>query len=213
MTERRDTEREFSAVPIAIVVVLIAAAVFGGIWLGTWAAVLVTVVLALAVIGFLVYLFTRRGGPSAADAPHVSPVADDRHRILVIADEGCGSPSFADDLRSHASGNQVSVFVMAPALESRIGRLTGDQHGYDDAARHLQATLATLNDAEIAAQGEIGASDPLQAADDGLRQFPADEIVFVTRAGAPSNWLEKGVIAAAESRYEQPVRHTTVEAA
>lgn len=210
MTDRRDTEREFSAVPIALLVVAIAAAVFAGVWISGWVAVVVTVGFALAAIGLLIYLFARRGGPAAADAPHVTPVADDRYRILVIADESCTSPSFPDELRSHGGGQSVAAFVMAPALESRLGRLTGDQQGYDDAARHLKDTLETLDRAGISAQGEIGASDPLQAADDGLRQFPADVIVFVTAEGSKTNWLEDGVVSAAEARYDQPVRHTTV---
>jgi hypothetical protein len=210
VSQGHETGVEFSAVPIALVVVAIAVAVFGGIWISPWVAVVVTVGFALAVIGLLVYLFSRRGGPSAVDAPHVTPIADGRYRILVIADESCDSPSLAGELRSHAGDRPLSVFVMAPSLESRLGRLAGDQQGYDDAARNLQVTLEALEGAGIPSRGEIGSSDPLQTTDDGLRQFPADEIVFLTKTGGQTNWLEEGVVSAAESRYEQPVKHATV---
>jgi hypothetical protein len=109
-------------------------------------------------------------------------------------------------------GRPVSLFVMAPALQSRIGVIAGDQRGYDSAARHLEATIKALEDAGLPAQGEVGPPDPLQAADDGLRQFPANEIVFVTHPEGKTNWLEDGVVAMAASRYFQPVRHTTLAA-
>ena len=64
MTEQHDTRREFSAVPVAVVVGAVALAVFGGVWLGTWAAVIVTVVFALVAIGALVVWAMRRGSPA-----------------------------------------------------------------------------------------------------------------------------------------------------
>ncbi len=74
------------------------------------------------------------------------------------------------------------------------------------------STLEALRGGDLEAQGTIGASDPLQSADDGLRRFPADEVVFVTHPETGSSWLEKGVVARAEERYEQPVKHIVVEA-
>ena len=99
---------------------------------------------------------------------------------------------------------------MAPALESRFGLLTEDQKGYDEASHRLKEILEGLEEAGLPAEGEIGSSDPLEAADDGLRQFPANEIVFATHPEGKTNWLEDGVVAMAESRYDQPVRHITV---
>lgn len=185
-------------------------AVLVGIWIGPWEAAIVTVGLALSVITGLVLWSTRRAHPPAADAPHVRPVDDRPFRILLVVDERGVTPGLMEELRSRARMRPLSVFVTAPALESRLGRLTGDQSGYDDAALRLRETLAALGRAGLQARGEIGPADPLQAADDGLRQFPADEIVFVTPPEGEANWLEQGVIATAGSRYDQPVTHITV---
>ena len=105
------------------------------------------------------------------------------------------------------------MFVTAPALESRLGLLAGDQRGYEDATRRLEGTLAAaLRAGDLEAQGSgAGTSDPLQCADDGLRRFPASEVVFVTHPETGSSWLEKGVVAQAEERYEQPVKHIVVQ--
>ena len=102
------------------------------------------------------------------------------------------------------------MFVITPVHESRLGRLASDQNGYDDATRGLSEVLATLRVAGLEAQGEVGPEDPLQAADDGLRRFPADEILFVTYRDGQTNWLEAGVVELACSRYDQPIEHIAV---
>ena len=61
MTEQHDTRREFGAVPIVLVIAAAGLAVFGGIWLGPWAAVIVTVGFALVVIAGVVVWASRRG--------------------------------------------------------------------------------------------------------------------------------------------------------
>ena len=211
MSGQRETRVELGGALIAVVVSVILCAVAVGLWLGPVAAVIVTVGFALAVIAGLLVWSTRRPRPMAAEAPHVHPVDDGRYRILVIADESCMTPGFIEELRKHAAGRHASVFVTAPALESRLGLLAGDQGGYEDAARRLDEMLAALRSADLEAQGTIGASDPLQSADDGLRRFPANEVLFVTHPDTGSTWLETGVVAQAEERYEQPVKHVVVQ--
>ena len=210
MSGQRETRVEFSGALIAVVVFVVGCGVVVGIWLGPLLAVIVTVGFALALIAGLLVWSTRRPRP-AAEAPHVRPIEDGRYRILVIADESCMTPGFVEELRRHAAGRRASVFVTAPALESRLGLLAGDQRGYEDAARRLDGMLAALRSGDLEAQGTIGASDPLQSADDGLRRFPANEVLFVTHPDTGSSWLETGVVAQAEERYEQPVKHIVVQ--
>ena len=209
MSGQRETRIELSGAAVAVAVFVVGCAVLVGIWLGPLAAVIATLGLAVLIIAGLLVWSTRR--PRPAEAPHVRPVDDDLYRILVIADESCVTRAFVEELRAHAGGRPASVFVTAPALESRLGLLAGDQGGYEDAARRLDATLEALRSGDVEAHGTIGASDPLQSADDGLRRFPADEVVFVTHPETGSSWLEKGVVARAEERYEQPVKHIVVE--
>ena len=47
----------------------------------------------------------------------------------------------------------------------------------------------------------MGAADPLQTADDGLRQFPADEIVFAVTTDDE----DRDLLARAAERYAVPV--------
>jgi hypothetical protein len=194
---------------VTAAVAAIGFAIFAGVLIGFWATIVVTVGFGLVAVALLFVWSTRRKHPPAADAPHVKPLDDGRYRVLVVADHAIAS-QFADELRSRAGGRPVTAFVIAPALESRLGLLAEDQKGYDQASRRLTEILDAFEGAGLPAKGEIGSSDPLQAADDGLRQFPANEIVFATDPEGKSNWLEEGVVAMAESRYDQPVRHITV---
>jgi len=210
--EQHPTRTEFSAVPIALAVSAIAVAVFTGIWLGVLAAAIVTVGFALIAIAALVRWASSRPRVADTDAPHVRPLDDGRHRVLLIADETCSGKDLAAELRARPAQEAVSVFVVAPALESRAGLLADDQRGFDDASRHLGATVDALREAGIEADGRIGDTDPLQSTDDGLRQFPADEIVIATSADSRAGWLEEGLVVRARQRYDQPVEHIVVEA-
>ena len=95
---------------------------------------------------------------------------------------------------------------------SRLGAWTGDESAYEDARRHLAATLEALGQVGIDAHGRLGPHDPLQAADEGLREFAADEVVFATSADG-ENWLEQGVVEEARARYGVPVTHVLAPSA
>ena len=95
--------------------------------------------------------------------------------------------------------------MVAPAVSSRVARITGDEDAYAHALEYVDATVRALTDLGCEARGHVGSHDPLQATDEGLREFPADEIVFVLRSGNKTQWLEQGVVDMARRRYAVPV--------
>jgi GABA permease len=154
--------------------------------------------------------------PAVSAAPPPARRPDDRgagssHRVLVVADDCATSEAFVSTIVEHADGRPVEAFVVAPALGSRFARLTSDDGAYAEAQRHLDATLDALGRAGIAARGHIGSHDPIQAADDGLREFPADEVVFATHPPEEADRLEADAVDVARARYEVPVTHLVVD--
>ena len=125
--------------------------------------------------------------------------------MLVIADESCVDPGFPAKIAAHANGRTIEALVIAPAIGSWLGRWTNDESAHVDARKHLDDTVTALARAGITAMGETGADDPIQATDDGLREFAANEIVFVTKPGTNTDWVEEGVIETATKRYSIPV--------
>ena len=120
-------------------------------------------------------------------------------------------PASGDVLKS-AIGEQAAedaeVLVVAPALNSKIRFFASDP---DPAIRRAQEvadeSAERLDEAGIDAAADTGESDPLQAIEDALVTFEADEIVLCTNPGGERNWLEEGIVDAAKERFTVPVRH------
>jgi hypothetical protein len=208
------TRVELMAIPIVALVfgvglVLLLAGTAGAL------GIVLAIVGGIALVGLLVYLYAHRhphpalgvAAPRVGAPVHSAADPDDRFRVLVIADESCVDPVLVSQLTLHGGGRSVEALVIAPAIGSWISRWTGDESSHAAARRHLDDTVSSLAQVGITARGEIGADDPLQAADDGLREFEADEIVFVTQTGTKTDWVERGVIDAARDRYHLRVVH------
>jgi len=186
--------------------VIVIAASVGGVWAG-----LVVFVLASAAVAAWV-LFTGRRERPLPVAPAGRHSADER-RILVLANETVGGERLRDVIREKALGYPSSrVHVVAPALNSPMRHWASDEDPARRAAeQRLQASLARLQDGGIEASGGVGDSEPLQALEDGLRLFDADEIVISTHPEGRSHWLEKGVVREARARFAVPITHVVVD--
>jgi nucleotide-binding universal stress UspA family protein len=104
------------------------------------------------------------------------------------------------------------VLVVTPALNSPLKHWVSDEDGARAAAQErLDASLAKLAEAGVQARGEVGDGDPLQAMEDALRTFGADEIIISTHPEGRSNWLERGVVQKARERFAVPITHVVVD--
>lgn len=208
----KDNAREFGAVPIVLAVLGALGLIMLAYTQGLWAWLALGAVLLAGMVGTALYRASRARHPAESSSPRLDAGVrrDDRHRVLVVADEDCAPGQLGTALAQRGEARPTEVFVVAPALGSRTARWTGDDRAYADAASHLDTTLAALRDLRVPAAGRIGSHDPLQAADDALREFGADEIVFAVHPDAESNWLERDVLESAQARYPIPVNALTV---
>ncbi|MBI2690533.1 MAG: hypothetical protein HYX29_01110 [Solirubrobacterales bacterium] len=139
---------------------------------------------------------------------------DGLHRILVVANE-TSSGSELHDMVSERSrrglARQTEVLVVAPTLNSRLRHLFSD---IDSAVREAELRLCECVDRlrvrGVDATGLVGDADPLQAIEDLLRTFPADELIISTHAPEHSHWLAHDIVARARGRFELPTSHITV---
>ncbi|MGH3011251.1 MAG: hypothetical protein ACRDMY_05315 [Gaiellaceae bacterium] len=60
-------------------------------------------------------------------------------------------------------------------------------------------------------EAEVGDTDPLQAIEDALRTFPADELIVATPPADDAGWLEEATAKEMFGRFELPVTHLVVE--
>jgi hypothetical protein len=185
------------------------ALIVAGAAIGTWVGVAVFVVLTAAAVWF--WLRSRSNEPALKPSvPRVG--SDDERRILVIANETVGGEELLTILRSKAAGVSEQILVVCPALNSQVRHWVSDEDGARAAAQaRLDASLAQLQRDGVQAQGEVGDGDPLQAMEDALRTFGADEIVISTHPEGRSNWLERNVVGAARDRFDVPITHVVVD--
>jgi GABA permease len=109
-------------------------------------------------------------------------------------------------VRAHA-GEGAEVHVIAPASKiSWLDRLTNaEDDARADASERAEAASEETPGEQVEAHG--GDVDPLQAIEDALRMFPADEIVVLTAADEQATWLEADLGERARERFSIPVTH------
>ena len=192
-----------------LTVVAFAAIVIASLAGGPWAGMPVAAVLALAAI----FLYFRRAEPqSPVRTAPTRRGREDERRILVVANETVGGETLREEIRRHSAGVAEHVLVVCPALNSPLRHWMSDEDpAREKAQRRLDHSLARLREAGVEAEGKVGDSDPLQAMEDAMRTFGADEIIISTHPEGRSNWLERGVVAAARERFALPITHVVVD--
>lgn len=184
---------------------LIVAAAAIATWLG------VAVFVALTVAAVWVWLRSRQDEP-VLRTPVAHRGGEGERRILVIANETVGGGELRATLRRKTEGVQTRVLVVCPALNSQVRTWASDEDGARAAAqRRLDVSLEQLERDGVPAKGAIGDGDPLQAIEDALGTFGADEIVISTHPEGRSHWLERKVVEAARDRFNVPITHVVVD--
>jgi hypothetical protein len=137
---------------------------------------------------------------------------DDRYRILVVANQTLSGRALRDEISQRGHRGEAQLKVVCPALNSKIKHWTNEEDDARAAAGlRLEALLANLRSEGFAVDGDIGDDDPLQAMEDALRRFHADEVIISTHPPGKSNWLERDVVERARERFAIEVRHVVVD--
>ena len=185
-----------------------AAIVLAALAIGAWAGFVVF--LALTAVAIVYVARARRAEPPRTVLS--ARGAEDVHRILVIANETVGGGPLREEIHRRSEEKEEQVLVICPALNSPLRHWASDEDGARaDAQDRLNASLARLRELGIDAKGEIGDAEPLQAIEDALRLFGADEIIISTHPEGRSHWLEKGIVSAARERFAVPITHVVVD--
>ena len=108
----------------------------------------------------------------------------------------------ADSYRTDQAASGAEILLLAPAKSRLLDRWATDLGpARAEAQRKLVLSVASLGKADVAAEAAVGDEDLVQAVEDRLREFPADEVILVT--GPPGEDPE-GERAAAELARAPP---------
>jgi hypothetical protein len=191
------------------IVIAGAALIVVGSLINRWLGVAVTV-LVVAAVGWWIARTGRREPPPKQVPAHAYDAGE--RRILVIANETVGGEKLRAAIAEKSEGYRGNVLVVAPALNSPLRHWVSDEDGARAGAEErLQASVSRLAAGGLNVRGEVGAPEPLQAIEDALRTFGADEIIISTHPAGRSNWLEQGLIQDARERFAVPITHVIVD--
>jgi hypothetical protein len=125
----------------------------------------------------------------------ITAPADDPRTVEAIA------TAAREGARGASSGSEV--LVVAPALNRRLAHWLSDlRQARMRAQERLAVSLAALAAAEVEAIGRVGDTDPVQAAEDTLASFPAQEVIFVTTEDEGGD-----EVAEVRKRLDRPLTH------
>jgi hypothetical protein len=130
--------------------------------------------------------------------------------VLVVTTVVADEAELQEQLREVLGDDIAAVRVVAPAAKlSWLDWLTNDEDRARAEAREAagRAADAIGGDAEVSVDRTSQDSDAAQAVADALRNFPADQIVLVTRPGEDASWLEDEAARVSFEAFGVPVRH------
>jgi hypothetical protein len=135
-------------------------------------------------------------------------------KLLVLTSEPVSAAQLRGAVGPDVDPSDAEVMVVAPALQpSPIKFWFSDA---DDAIaraeRVRRETVEELGSSGVAAAGDTGESDPIEAVSDALATFPADRIVLFTRPGAAQHYREDVDTEELRERFGLPVDRATVPA-
>ena len=133
-------------------------------------------------------------------------------KLLVLTGETISARHISEALGAESDPEDAEVMVVAPAFqENPIKFWMSDP---DDAIARAEqvrsATVEELGEDGVAASGNTGDSDPLEAIQDALQTFAADRILLFTRAGSDQRYREDVDPSEIEQRFGLPVTVASV---
>jgi hypothetical protein len=184
----------------AIVVPIVAGFAIAGPGLGVGVA---------ALVAFAIVLIAARQRPLG---PLGSPSEDGRRHVLLVTTCRVEEPAAIGRIAAAATlgpgDEDADVLVLSPARIGFLDRWASDVEGARRLAQeNLVATVAALAKAGVAAEARVGDEDVVQAVEDQLQSFPANEVVLISGAGREK---DEDAAAELESRLRAEFRHVSL---
>ena len=132
-------------------------------------------------------------------------------RLLVVTTVAVDESLLREQVRAKSGGEEAEIRIVAPTAElSPLQWLANDEDEERARAQRVAHEAASAVAGEASVEAQVGDSDPVKAIEDALREFPAEEVIVVTRAGEEATWLERDAGPEAQDRFGVPVTHLAV---
>jgi hypothetical protein len=132
--------------------------------------------------------------------------------ILVLANETIGGAKLLDTVLAR-KGEDVRFHVVVPQTRPKHGNVIYDEAVHDGAQVRVDLALAFMRENGITGTGEVGDSDPYNAATDAVAEHGIDEIIVSTLPAATSGWMRRDLPERLREGTGLPVDHVVVDLA
>ena len=133
-------------------------------------------------------------------------------RVLVLANETIGGKNLLDRVKAIAAEeDNVRFHVVVPQTRPRHGNVIYDEVVRDSAQVRVDLALEFIRDLGAVGDGEVGDTDPFNAAMDAFRAQPIDEILVSTLPAGTSSWVKRDLIERLQEATDVPVEHVVVD--
>jgi hypothetical protein len=133
-------------------------------------------------------------------------------QVLIVLTDELDKPGLIDQLQRQLPREWDQIMVVAPAVEETpLHHALGDiDTATREAQRRLESSLEELRSRGYSALGHVGDPDPIVAAEDALRLYPADEVLIVAHSEEQKRWFEDGLFDRAQEQLYPAVRMVVV---
>ena len=139
-------------------------------------------------------------------------MADEKARVLVVANRTAGSPELLAALRERAEQGPARFHLVVPSTPHGVS-WAADMHSGGNAAEHdLEGALELLREHGIEIDGEVGDPDPVAAVQDAANTASYDEVIVSTLPKHVSKWLKLDLPHKAAHATGLPVTHVEAKA-
>ena len=139
-------------------------------------------------------------------------MADEKARVLVVANRTAGSPELLAALRERAEQGPARFHLVVPSTPHGVS-WAADMHSGGNAAEHdLEGALELLREHGIEIDGEVGDPDPVAAVQDAANTASYDEVIVSTLPKHVSTWLKLDLPHKAAHATGLPVTHVEAKA-
>lgn len=168
----------FTLAVVAIIVVSVGLYLVLGKVGGLFVGKLLFILALGGLLGLILLLEGRRGETTEGVS---KPRPDAPRRVLVIANEGLQNPALCAEVCDRGRERTAEALLVAPVVAaSRLHALADDvDHELHDAEARLEAAVETLSRAGVKATARADIGEPMRCLVDGLREFPATEVVML----------------------------------
>jgi hypothetical protein len=124
---------------------------------------------------------------------------------LVVGNQTLGGPELAAAIAQRIAAGPSDFHVVVPATPVGGGLTWDEDEAYEAAKARLDTTLAQIRGLGVAASGEVGHRDPVEAARDAIWRHPVDEVILSTLPAGLSRWLGQDAPSRLKSAVAVPV--------